>query len=419
MTEPSIIIILFALGVAIAAFVRAFLDRATYQKEIERLSSEIQKAQRILQKKSNLANEVAHELKNPLTAILCSAEALEMLIGNKVEEEHRKTLKYMREYGNILLRLVTDFLDLNRAEGGNLTTNPEAIRVCPAIHSIIGLLKARAYEKDVALEFITDDPEIETFADSAHFKQIIFNLVYNAIKYTSSGGEVSVRVRKAKQDEFLTIEVADTGSGISPDQLEHIFDPYARFQNDSNESALDIGVGLGLGLCKTLVENSDGSISVESELGVGSIFSVRLPCIIDLTRPAMLPPLGVNEQPLLGLRFLLIDENLGSRETIAQLIKAWGGMVDQVTLAQEALDAIQSMQYDAVMIDDSVQTLDTFELTRRIKCCHPGGNAAVIFTGREPEDLELAREAGADSFVAKPFNGNTLLESLIPRQERH
>lgn len=409
----SSIIIALAFLTALLALLRAVSDNYAQRKQLRALHQMVDEASRVLKARANLANEVAHEIKNPITAILCSAEALELLIGDKIEDDNRKTLQYIREYGDILLRLISDFLDLSRAEVGKVEASPQPVEVVPCAQSIIGLLQSRAMRKQLTVELRCEDVDLYCLADPRHLKQVLFNLLYNAIKFTPEGGEVEVIISRDPIAPRVLIEVSDTGPGIPYEVQDHLFDLYQRYDHKTQSpDQFDLGTGLGLAVCKNLIELSGGMIAVESQLGIGSCFYFALPICESAAKPARSGNSETVEQPLLGLKFLIVDEDLGSRESVSRLIEAWGGMVDRVTMATEAIDALKEKAYDAVMIDDAVASVDGYFLPRAIKEDSQGG-PTVIISGTSSRAEKDAMKNGADAYVEKPFNGTILLESLI------
>lgn len=409
-----------ALVIAVLALIRAYRDHSSLQSKLGSLQHRVLEAQRSLRQRGDLANELAHEIKNPLTAILCSAETLDLILRDKVDSDQRQTLKYIKEYGDNLLRLVSDFLDLNRAETGNLRSVPEQVEVWGVVESILGLLQSNAHQKQIELKALCTEKDICAYVDPSHLKQVLFNLVHNAIKFTPTGGEVQVLVRTDFPSPFLTISVKDNGVGIPPEQLESIFDVYARYEQVGEVS--EPGVGLGLALCKALVELSGGSIEVESSPGVGSVFSFRVPLSrakAESDEPTILRVLNESLDnrsgplPLAGQSFLVVDEDSGSRIAIAKLIEAWGGMVDQVCAAAEAVEALEQRDYDAIMIDDDTDENYGLDLARYIRDDEETGGATIIITAKDRSAQEFFDSSIADLLVQKPLNGAALLRTLV------
>ena len=250
-----------ALAVALVAFGRAYRDHGLVEREMVELQQKLAKAERRLKQRGDLANEIAHEIKNPITAILCSADTLDLLIGKDLDKNHRQTLRYIREYGDNLLRLVSDFIDLSRAESGQIRARPEGIQLLPVAESIMGLLKANADMKSIDLNIQQVDERLYAYVDPKHFKQILFNLVHNAIKFTEPGGEVRIDLQSGFPNKTVSISVQDNGVGIPEHQIPRLFNLYARFENET-ESEIDTGVGLGLALCKELAELAGGELAI-------------------------------------------------------------------------------------------------------------------------------------------------------------
>lgn len=408
-----VVIALLAFTVASLAFWRALVDRRKSAKQLLELSKEIQQARQALKRRSDLANEVAHEIKNPLTAILCSAETLEILIGPGLNETNRQSLRYIREYGDNLLRLVSDFLDVSRAEQAHLHARPEAVRLLPAIEAICGLLKGSAVKKHVNIELLSLEANPLVWIDPAHLKQIVFNLLHNAIKFAPQKGRIQVIVKSAFPENFLSIAVQDNGSGISPELLPHIFDLYSTGQGTGCQP--EVGTGLGLALCKALVTLAGGEINARSEAGRGTSLEFTVPQYQPQTSQgdasSELQPQQTQTANLRGQRYLVADKDQGARESIAGLLTAWGAMVDQVERASEAVKAICQNDYSAVIADGCSDGVSARELAQAVRAHTGKAGVRIVIASREET---AAAQSDCDAFIEKPLNGKALLESLRP-----
>ena len=412
--SPEFVAIL-ALGVSVVAFLRALVDHFAQHAKLQKFQHRIFDLERMLRQRSTLANEVAHEIKNPLTAILCSAETMDLLIGEKLDPDHRQSLRYIREYGDQILTLVSDFLDVSRAEGGHLDARPTKVDVKNVVQSIVGLLQTNAMRKRINVRLLCVDEQLDAFVDPKHLKQVLFNLIHNAIKFTQEGGEIQVLVRTEFPKPSISFSVSDNGPGIVEEDLPFVFDPYARAEHSAFSG--EPGAGLGLALAKVLVERSGGSIYVESVPGQGTHFEFSVPIWQEVagrtappTTTEKAPAVG---QPLKGQQFLVVDEDSGSREAIARLIEAWGGMVDRVALAKDAVRAVTDKTYDAVMIDDTRDGVYGAELARLIRDEVRSAETTIILTSRSPVGEEAVKLAQADQVLQKPLNGKVLLTSLL------
>ena len=408
----GVVIIFIALLAATCACVRAFLDHRCYGEKIAKLEREVAAAERLLRLRGALANEVAHEIKSPITAILCSAETLDLLLGEKLAPEHRQAIHYIKEYGNNLLRLVCDFLDLSVAEGGELRHQTERVGVEMLVRSTLDLLRSNAQRKKLSIQLDFPEELLYCEADPRHLKHILFNLVHNAIKYTPQQGQIQIAARQDFPHPRIKVWIKDNGVGIPAEQLGHLFDQYARYSGDEPRERR--GVGLGLPLCKSLLEAAGGEIIIQSTVGVGTSIELLLPAAQSPQKEdrSDLKPIG-GPRPLVGQSFLVVDGDYAARETIAALIEAWGGLVDRVGDATAALKALAGKDYAAVMVDHDLENGGGHELARVIKGDVGQYGTTVILTASSREHEAGALRAGIDEYLEKPLNGKKLLTSLL------
>lgn len=420
-TVSALFISIVAFVAACFAFARAYADHRRVSREIFQLQNQTSDLQRMLQLRGNLANEIAHEIKNPLTAILCSAETLDLLLGPKLESDHRQSLRYIREYGESLLRLVSDFLDVSRAESGLIDCDPKQVEVQPAAEAVLGLLKANAIRKKIELECINNMGPVECWADARQLKQILFNLAHNAIKFTPVEGKVTISIG-ARSASMVEIEVTDNGPGIPESEVSKLFKLYSRYE--SEETRAQVGIGLGLALCRELAELNGGSISVRSQVGVGTTFVLQLRAVspdksqIGAVTSTMLIRQAAEQRPLAGQKFLLVDQDNVARTAMSKLIEAWGGLADGVAEAADAVRALEHRAYDAVMIEAEANPALSADLARRIREDAQCRGTTVILAGDTAKlsktEIELAHRC-----VPKPLNGNVLLRSLLNSGRSH
>ncbi|MCO6431502.1 MAG: hypothetical protein J5J00_11630 [Deltaproteobacteria bacterium] len=403
------------------AVVRGYLSSRRFRTRIEELERQLLEAESFLSRHGKLANEIAHEIKNPITAILCSAEALELLLGDSLAEDHRKTLRYIKEYGDNLLRLVSNFIDVSRAETGNISANPKPFEIKPVIDSVVGLLSASSERKEIAVKVYCPDERLRAVADPIHIKQIVFNLLHNAIKFTSKQGEIRINIESDFPNPYIKIAVKDNGQGIPGARLQSLFDPYGKCDMHVSGvyAAVAPGVGLGLALCKRLVELAGGKIAVESQMNIGTCFEFSLPLAIESDaelaprRHAEEPVTVLGEQPLQGQRFLLVNSVPQSFGPVRDLIEAWGGHVDIVAQAVDALNAVHDNDYDAVMLDEQLQVPEWPELIRSLRAEGRGKSTTIIIAGDRYFESSMGEESDFDRILSKPFNGKVLLDALI------
>lgn len=376
---------------------------AAYQCKLRRReAAEYQAATRA---RSRLAQEVAHELKNPITAILCSAETLEIILASRLEEGEKRCLGYIREYGDMVLRLVSNYLDLSLTDSDFSHGKPETVNVSEAVEGVVGLLQTSALRKNVEMSVEANSDDIWTEIDSRHLRQILFNLVHNAIKFTPAGGTVCVSIGEETQRGIVSIAIRDTGPGMTSEEVEELFN-HQRPQRSRRRSGE--GTGLGLLLTKRLVEVAKGVISVNSSVGRGSTFSIELPRVVGLRKETSYRPL--QDRPLNGMSVLVVDSNSGTCGAVSTLIESLGGMVDHVSIAIDAVDALSKRQYTAVVIDNTLDGMNGSELAQIIRSDLPNSAARIVVAGDESQ----VREPGAaDRYVTKPLNGRAIVGSLL------
>lgn len=410
-------IILIASAFLLGIFV--LNERRSARKTLAEFKSRIEQAERVLKTRARLANEVAHEIKNPLTAILCSAETLDLLLGDKLPDEHRRSLKYIKEYGEVLLQLVSDFLDLNRVEGGQIQVHPEGCQLAQVLGGVLGILGPHAKQRSIDFQISSMPPNCSVLADPRHLRQILFNVVHNAIKFAPNRSRVEIECSVDKESIF--INVIDRGPGIAKHLQEQLFNPEKRYENElPKQELLNVGSGIGLALSKRLIELNGGSIELISIPGKGTCITLAFNRYADNFKQTPMLEHRPLHKPLLGLSFLIVDSDSATRQSVASLLQAWGGVVEQVAEASQALLELSNRNFDAIMIDDRAESSSALELTKRIR--EQGdinSNPAVIVTGHTSEHKELVLKAGADAFIDKPFSGTALLESINQVKECH
>jgi len=242
---------------------------------LERQAAELEQANRM---KSEFLATMSHELRTPLNAIIGFAEALHDDLIGELTAEQRDCIGDIRASGAHLLALINDILDLSKVEAGKVELDCEAIDVIPLLANALAMVRERAYAHGIALASHVDSEMPLVMVDGRRIKQIVLNLLSNAVKFTPDGGRVELRGSYVDDGERarLVIAVSDTGIGISADDREKLFRPFV--QVDSSLARRFEGTGLGLALVKRLALLHGGDVSIESEIGKGSTFTVSIPC---------------------------------------------------------------------------------------------------------------------------------------------
>ena len=242
------------------------------QREITRQNAELEHASRM---KSEFLANMSHELRTPLNAIIGFSEVLKDRLAGELTQEQADYATEVFQSGQHLLSLINDILDVSKIEAGRMELHIEQVDGAGLAHDALTVLRGRAAARDIRLSSEVDESVGRFQGDSIKLRQIVFNLMSNAVKFTDPGGSVRLEMRRIRVGEVLEIAVSDTGIGIAEEEQENVFQPFR--QVDSSLSRKHEGSGLGLALVRRLAELHGGTVGVESELGVGSRFSVRLP----------------------------------------------------------------------------------------------------------------------------------------------
>jgi PAS domain S-box-containing protein len=254
----------------------AFLDineRLELQKELEDANVELQRAMQV--KDEFLAN-MSHELRTPLTSIIGYSELLLAGMGGKLHSNQEKYINHIHFAGKHLLTLINDILDYSKFNAEVSTLNLETVRIRSICIAALSIMEPRAFKKDIKMEFEFDDSITDLYCDPQRIRQIIINLMNNAIKFSDNYGSIGLRVKKVLQPEpSIEFQIWDNGIGISPEDQQRIFEPFTQVASDLNRNYE--GSGIGLALVKKFVELHEGKIWVESKPGVGSTFYIQLP----------------------------------------------------------------------------------------------------------------------------------------------
>jgi signal transduction histidine kinase/CheY-like chemotaxis protein len=370
-----------------------------------------------------LAN-MSHEIRTPMTAILGFAELLEeSMAGRDPEDEQRDAVATIKRNGEHLLRIINDVLDLSKIEAGKLEVQHGLFPLHEHIEDVVSLLRLRAEEKglEFSVEYAGDVPEtIE--GDPIRLRQVLINLLANAIKFTQRG---SVRLRVERFDTSLgpglCFEVADTGIGMREDECAKLFEPF--WQADGGSARRFGGTGLGLAICMRLCDLMGGRIEVESRPGEGSTFQLFLEAVQlgERQAPDDLPdelrqPVEA-EHDLDGARILLVDATADDARLIERFLDSAGACVetvgDGVIAVQRALDeARKGEAFDVVLMETAVPRLGGVQATRRLRRADYRGAIVALTARAMSTEREEWMDAGCDAFLTKPIERDALVQHL-------
>ena len=364
--------------------------------------------------KSEFLAIMSHEIRTPLNGVLGMAQAM---ARDDLSAAQRERLDVIRKSGESLLILLNSVLDLSKIEAGKFKLDEGEVQIASLVQAALDAFGAEADDKGVALSLhIQPEAEGVYAGDSARLSQVIYNLVSNAVKFTP-GGAVNVRV--LRQDEWLIITVRDTGIGMSPDQLEAVFEKFV--QADASVTRRFGGSGLGLTICRQLVCAMGGTIGAQSEAGQGSQFTVELPLPRLRDTPATVDVAGgPHESPQAEpapLRLLVAEDNAVNQLVLRTLLQQVG--IEPVIVANGALAvaAWRAEVWDLILMDIQMPEMDGLTATRTIRCEEPGRGS-----GRTPilaltanvmaQQIEAYLAAGMDRVVAKPIDVGRLIDAI-------
>jgi len=380
--------------------------------------------------KSQFLANMSHELRTPMTAILGFTE---LLVGSLERPQDVETASIVHRNAEQLLSLLDDILDLSKIEAGKMRAEPIACSPAAVIGEVVCLMRRRAEQKGLRLRVESHDAVPGMIVtDPVRLRQILVNLVGNAVKFTEAGYvRIATRTREASGTfPQFEIEVSDTGIGISKEQLANLFAPFT--QADASTTRKYGGTGLGLAICKRLAAVLGGEIAVESTPGQGSTFRLSIPLLAasGVTTPAEVPaspaPAPPCEPAALDCRVLLVEDGPDNQRLIAFLLRKAGAVV---SLADDGLAAVEAVvgdghgplagdsaeaPFDVILMDIQMPVMDGFEATRRIRSAGHRGPIIALTAHASADDRRRCLDAGCDDYLSKPIDRGELLR-LVAR----
>jgi len=416
----AIVVAVFTLGMAIVAR-RAHIALVDHLRVTARLAvseDAAKRAEAVMREARDLAERVArarsaflanmsHEIRTPMNAVL---GFVELILDTELTTEQRRALELVRSSSEALLMILNDILDYSKIEAEHLELEAIPFDISKVVHATASLLAVRAREKHLELLAEVDAHVPRAVrGDPTRLRQVLMNLIGNAIKFTEHG-EVVVSVGAAQTDGNVTLSFAvrDTGIGIAPEHIGSVFKEFT--QADSTMTRRYGGTGLGLAISQRLVKLMGGALGVKSELGRGSEFAFSVTLPVERASPIR----ATGFASLGGRRMLIVDDNQTNRRILREMLAAEGIKVDEASTAAEGLAALRLGRYDIAILDVQMPDMDGFQLATAVRGEKQIAktNLLMLTSAGQRGDGERCRELGIRGYLTKPISRSDLLEAL-------
>ena len=419
-----IVIILVLLRKARKAEAAAKLAANDTQKLNEKLEIALKKAEDASLAKTSFLNNMSHDIRTPMNVILGYAQLMENELNGKDIPEVLKHLEKMQQSGNLLLSIINNVLDMARIESGRMEIDENYCRIEDVWKSLFAVFDEKARKKNISLHYTMNVEHEHVLTDVTKVKEILVNILSNAIKYTPAGGSVMVYVDELPCDEsgymIVRIRISDTGIGMSQDYLTKIFEAFTREKNTTKSKIA--GTGLGMSIVKNYVDLLGGTIDVESELGKGSTFTVTLKHRIADERYYVkkhIEESGTGNEILEGRNILLAEDNDLNAEIAEAILERAGLRIERVENGIQCVNRILKMPagtYDMIFMDIQMPQMDGYKATQTIRNLPDKDKACIpiiaMTANAFAEDKKKTMEAGMNAHLSKPLNVPELMDTI-------
>ena len=420
---PLIIVLTMLCLVITAICIVLVLRSRRFRAETE---NALHKAEEASVAKTEFLSNMSHDIRTPINGIMGMLDIAEENFDDPARV--KDCMKKMRGAASHLLSLINDVLDMSKIESGNMQMLNAPFDLRVLLDSCCGIVEGQITERH-----LTFTKQIGPFwhpcllGSELHIRQVLINILSNAVKYTPDGGTINFRATETLFEEglvHLRMEIKDNGIGMSEEFLQHIFEPFTQEQQHSSRTTYK-GTGLGMAITKKLVDQMHGSLDVESEPGKGSTFIVRLSLPIG-PMPANAAPIGDVKPDLKGLHLLLAEDNELNSEIAVTLLEEQGAKVTAVVNGKEALEAMQNAAphtYDAILMDVMMPEMNGLEATRCIRAFEgkgpDEGTPIIAMTANVfADDVKSCLDAGMNSHVGKPLEMKILMREILKYTNR-
>ena len=388
--------------------------------DLNHTNLELQHANRA---KDEFLATMSHELRTPLNSIIGLSESLLEQRRGSLSEHQQQSLQIIEASGRHLLELINDVLDLSKIEAGKFDYYPQTVDVDTLCRSSLAFIKEQALRKFITLHYEAGKNTLKIHADPRRLKQILVNLLTNAVKFTPDHGEVRLQVYADAEEDLIQFSVIDNGIGIAQEDLKRLFQPFVQVDGKLNRQFE--GTGLGLFLVQKLTDLHGGSVQVESEAGKGSRFTINIPRGRDIVnqqkiihadggRKAEPRSNPISDGPVKHSVILLAEDNMPSVLTISDYLESYGYEIKVAYNGLEAIEKAEEINPNVILMDIQMPVMDGLEAIRRLRTMPKFASVPIIALTAlaMPGDRERCLEAGANEYISKPVSLKKLMQLL-------